>query len=281
MSTFQGKLIADSYTGILHSEGEIPSSGKTPVYDGLGNTSSLSIGRNGNGATVSGQLSASNLKVGTQGYPSTTGSVGSIVIQETSGSLGYTTSLSGSYLSDLSPNPADRYKSIDYIDVNSKGLVTKIKEIDYINDPKLITKTQLVNNPATKVASGKEITEDWLPLSLLNNLNGDPLVPIGAKSAILFLEPIEDANPARAVRIRASRNPILDNGSKLYDPYGHRCVYYPKDGTRIGVQCNVAIGDLNQDGTGTPLVYLKDDIIDNNASYLPIKWDISVEAYGY
>jgi hypothetical protein len=283
--TLQGKLISQSYTGILHSDQELPSSGKSQIYDGLGNESSLKVGRSGNGATVSGQLSANSLKIGEQNYPSTSGEVGAIVIQETSNSLGYTTTISTSQLPNLSPNPEDRYNSIDYIDVNSKGLVTKIKEIDYINDPKLITKVQFVNNPANLVSSDKKITGDWeeCVIRLDKNVKGQDLIPIGAKTAILYIESKEVPDPARPIRIRASRNPIYDVSAKLYDPGGHRCLYIPSGGTRLGVQCTVAIGDLNNDGTGLPVIYLKDEALEDpdHPEYLPIEWDISVEAYGY
>jgi hypothetical protein len=52
-------FIADSYKGVLHTS-NVPLSGANlpPVYDGLGNKSSLRLGSDGNGASVSGCLSA-------------------------------------------------------------------------------------------------------------------------------------------------------------------------------------------------------------------------------
>lgn len=61
------QFIADSYKGVLHtanipvSEANLP-----PVYDGLGNKSSLRLGSEGNGAAFSGSLSADNFSM--KGY---------------------------------------------------------------------------------------------------------------------------------------------------------------------------------------------------------------------
>lgn len=55
-------FVADSYKGVLHTA-NVPLSGANlpPVYDGLGNKSSLRLGSDGNGATFSGRLSADSL----------------------------------------------------------------------------------------------------------------------------------------------------------------------------------------------------------------------------
>ena len=61
------EFAADTYKGILHTS-NVPVSGANlpPVYDGLGNRSSLSLGSNGNGASISGTLSADGLTI--RGY---------------------------------------------------------------------------------------------------------------------------------------------------------------------------------------------------------------------
>lgn len=61
--------VADTYKGVLHTS-NVPISGANlpPVYDGLGNKSSLRLGSDGNGASVSGCLSADCLTL--TGYPS-------------------------------------------------------------------------------------------------------------------------------------------------------------------------------------------------------------------
>jgi len=58
MSTLTGKKIQDTYDGLLKtsSNNELPASNKVTIEDGLGNTSSIALGRSGAGADVSGNL---------------------------------------------------------------------------------------------------------------------------------------------------------------------------------------------------------------------------------
>lgn len=64
MSSLTNTKINVTYTGILHSNGAaIPQTGLQFVYDGAGNQSSFAIGRDGQGATVSGRLNCTTLKV--------------------------------------------------------------------------------------------------------------------------------------------------------------------------------------------------------------------------
>ena len=51
--------ISETYVGVLHAEGApLPASGKADIYDGFGNKSALSVGREGEGIEVSGTLGA-------------------------------------------------------------------------------------------------------------------------------------------------------------------------------------------------------------------------------
>lgn len=138
MSSLQDKFISETYTGLLHSDGVLPSSGQTIIYDGSGNNSALSVGRSGNGATVSGQLSASSLTVGNIAYPTVAGAVGAVVVQSNNNQLEFSNSLPSSILENLSPNPAGTYgkttpfnsgSHIYNFKVNSKGLITEINTI--------------------------------------------------------------------------------------------------------------------------------------------------------
>lgn len=56
------QFVADAYMGVLHTS-NIPLSGSNlpPVYDGLGNRSSLNLGAYCNGASICGTLSATSL----------------------------------------------------------------------------------------------------------------------------------------------------------------------------------------------------------------------------
>lgn len=52
--------VSETYVGVLHAEGApLPASGKADIYDGFGNKSALSVGREGEGIEVSGTLGAS------------------------------------------------------------------------------------------------------------------------------------------------------------------------------------------------------------------------------
>jgi hypothetical protein len=59
MSSFTDNYIADTYTGILHSETSLPTSGRSQIFDGVGNASSFSLGVVNQGATITGTLNAS------------------------------------------------------------------------------------------------------------------------------------------------------------------------------------------------------------------------------
>jgi microcystin-dependent protein len=56
-------FIADTYRGMLHTSNVPVVNNLPPVYDGLGNKTSLSIGSDGNGASISGTLSADGFTI--------------------------------------------------------------------------------------------------------------------------------------------------------------------------------------------------------------------------
>lgn len=56
--------ISETYRGILHFRGEqLPATGQVDVYDGIGNKTSIKIGRACNGVTVCGPLTCDEVKV--------------------------------------------------------------------------------------------------------------------------------------------------------------------------------------------------------------------------
>ena len=62
--------ISDTYGGVLHSNGEpLPVSTLVNIYDGVGNKSSLKLGRACNGATVCGTFTCDILSAGNIGTP--------------------------------------------------------------------------------------------------------------------------------------------------------------------------------------------------------------------
>lgn len=53
--------ISDTYVGILHAKGkELPSTGQQDIHDGAGNSTSLKIGRVGQGVTITGGITTNN-----------------------------------------------------------------------------------------------------------------------------------------------------------------------------------------------------------------------------
>lgn len=72
--------ISATYKGVLHCNGTtIPTEAQEIVYDGVGVQSSLRVGRDKQGATVSGALSATNVIAGELRMPSTSGTLNQVV----------------------------------------------------------------------------------------------------------------------------------------------------------------------------------------------------------
>lgn len=72
-NTLVDQYIEDTFPGLLHSSGEeLPESGKANIYDGNGNKSAISVGRENNGVGVTGELTVTgNLKNKFTTYPTT------------------------------------------------------------------------------------------------------------------------------------------------------------------------------------------------------------------
>lgn len=114
MSSLFNQYISNTYTGVLHAGGTaIPESERVDIFDGEGNKTSLSLGRENNGlnvtgpsnftgnmtvtesltigggATITGQVNTGTLKVGGVNYPSTNGTVGNLLYQATANTIGF------------------------------------------------------------------------------------------------------------------------------------------------------------------------------------------------
>lgn len=63
MSSFTDKFIADTYEGLLHSDVALVSNSLSPIFDGAGNASSLSLGTTYGGAKITGPLEATSASV--------------------------------------------------------------------------------------------------------------------------------------------------------------------------------------------------------------------------
>ena len=127
--TLFNQSVESTYQGVLHANGEaLPLAGVATIYDGSGQASALSLGLSGQrvnvagGFSCSGQLTAGEIRYTTT--DSTSGANFPLV------SDGNKTAVFGQMTSDalidLSPSPAGQYGNIQYLAVNSKGLVTNI-----------------------------------------------------------------------------------------------------------------------------------------------------------
>lgn len=83
-------FISDEYTSLLHLSASSLRQQQHPIYDGIGNASSISIALSGYGATVTGTLSASQLKVGGLTFPASDGVSGQVISTDGNGTLSFT-----------------------------------------------------------------------------------------------------------------------------------------------------------------------------------------------
>jgi hypothetical protein len=63
MSSFTDKFIADTYDGLLHSDVALVNTSLSPIFDGVGNKSSLSLGTENNGAKITGPFNATSASI--------------------------------------------------------------------------------------------------------------------------------------------------------------------------------------------------------------------------
>lgn len=127
--TLTNQTVESTYQGVLHANGEaLPLAGIATVYDGSGQSSALSLGLSSQGAAIAGGLSCSGqLTAGSIRYTTTDSISGANFPLVSDGNktavFGQITS---NALIDLSPNPAGQFGNIQYMTVNSKGLVTGV-----------------------------------------------------------------------------------------------------------------------------------------------------------
>ena len=127
--TLTDQTVSSTYQGVLHAGGEaLPLAGIAAVYDGSGQGSALSLGLSGKGAAIAGGFSCSGQLTAGDIRFTTTDSVSGANFPLVSN--GKKTAVFGQItqnaLIDLSPSPAGRYSNIQYLAVNSKGLVTNV-----------------------------------------------------------------------------------------------------------------------------------------------------------
>jgi hypothetical protein len=268
MSSLQDLYIADSYDGLLHAGGEpIGATGKSKIYDGSGQETALSLGLDGNGATVSGSLSTSDLKVGELTFPKVGDTVGSVVVQVSPTELGLTDELPSSILADLVPSPEGTYTGISSLTVNSKGQVTEVNESS-ADDDFTITKTvyKYSTTIPSKVQDEFEIDTSWRRIDLRN------VVPSTAKAVILAIRlstnNLTDIANIRYCNIQASPN----DGEDVY-----QALYWTGEDMSIGPQFSCPIG---KSGNARNIYFRIKEAGGGDAPLRdPQTWDVYIVAY--
>lgn len=127
-TTLTDQSVATTYQGVLHAGGAaIPTIGGAPIYDGSGQRTALCVGLSGQNISVVGgiacssQLSASGLK-----YPTVDSLYASYpLVSDAHKNIAFG-QMDSNALIDLTPSPAGSFGSVEYITVNSKGLVTNL-----------------------------------------------------------------------------------------------------------------------------------------------------------
>ena len=116
--------ISATYQGVLHTNGiTIPPTGQETVYDGVGAQSSISLGRTNQGATVTGLLSATDVKAGELRMPNKDGSENQVVARTTAGVLELKSLSAIIGGSSITPGVYDNPR----ITVAAGGVITKIE----------------------------------------------------------------------------------------------------------------------------------------------------------
>ena len=195
-TTLTDQNISDTYLGILHSSGqELPSSGQALIYDGDGNGSSISLGKVGEGLTVTGTISSTGnasfantvvtaLTASTLKYPTADGGAGAFLRTSGTKQLYFSTTIPSSAIEALSPSPAGTYTNPSSITVNNKGQVTSATSGTVSTTSTIwryVTPILIYNHSVTGV---NDLTVGPITIDLTNQPNR----PSSANYAIILIE---------------------------------------------------------------------------------------------
>jgi hypothetical protein len=211
MSSLNDTLISDTFDSLIHANGNVlPVSGLIDLYDGSGNKSSLSIGRDTSGIKVAGKVTADTLTVGSVNYPTLNGTIGHIVYQQTATQWGYLGQIPSSLLETLSPSPAKTYSNpITSITVNSKGQVTDVVEIDDFKASKNIIAHHAphvsVTSTAIIIPASLSAVSSWVRIDLTNDGLGSTNPDLPTASVI---------NSTKAITGFLRSSGVVDHGGK-------------------------------------------------------------------
>ncbi len=202
MSSLENMFIADGYISLLHADSHALTTAKTVMYDGAGNASAIALGTAGNGASITGTFVADGVT-----YPaSSEGSTGNFLQLDSNKKLNFISTINSSYLTDLSPSPANTYDGvITGMVVNSKGLVTSVTTADL--DTLTVTRTTYRTNASNDFSSFKFTNSNWKKITLPS------AVPSDALAAILFIRPNDLMKTKNGYSLIESSP---DNGDSVY-----------------------------------------------------------------
>lgn len=270
------QYIVDTYGGILHSETTLPNTGVTPMYDGMGNRSDISLGKFGQGVSVHSTLSANNIKVGALNLPNTATTTGNFMVATGPNTLA---------LQPVSTAfPDTGVSSGDYplgdtrnISVDSKGRVTSIEKITGPALAKDMGRLRCQGSPSVYTYSAFELEEEtWYQLIFpVDSGNREDRT---YKAGIFYIERSSTGQPTLTpgsdlVNIKASLNPVWETGSSAtYDPNGNHCLK-ADSGRLFGTQFFSSLSAHPSENS--VVLYIKDRGATSS------QWDISLQAVYY
>lgn len=266
------KYVVDTYDGILHTEASIPSTGRSAVYDGLGNRTDIDVGRYGQGVTIN------NLQVGSLTYPKSTTTTNYVVAASNSSTL------TMKNIDDILPDDGPSGSGGNYplgdirnISVDSKGRVTNVATITSPQIAKDMGRLRVQTSPTILTYENYTLSSGvWNKLTFA--VDSGSREDRTYKAGIFYIERSStgqaDFVPGTTrANIRASMNPVWDTGSGItYDPQGHRCLKVDS-GRMPGAQFFSALSAHPTDNS--VVIYIKDDGNTNS------QWNISLQAVHY
>lgn len=263
------QYIVDTYDGILHSETTLPTTGTTPMYDGMGNQSDISIGKLGQGVKVHTMLSAADLKVGNLNFP-TSATTGQFLIATSSGEVEF---------QDFPENgvvaKSWNLGEIKHIVVDTTGRITNMATFGDDLLKKDMARTRIQDAPTTQTTD-VYLTNVWQKLEFTIDVDTGTQNKV-VKGGNFFIERSASNGAALSANanLRSSLNAVWDTGSAItYDPNGHRILLADQGVNRVGVQffSGLSAHPVDEDKV---VIYLRDE--NNSGSY----WNISLEATHY
>jgi len=266
------QFVADTYDGVFHSESNLPATGITPMYDGLGNRSDISIGRFGQGVSIHSTLITDDLKVGALDFPNAVTTTGNVLVASD------TTTLTLQPFSTALPDTgvtADSYPLGDVrnIVVDAKGRVTAIQKVSNPFRKKDMGRTRVQTSPSNFQLQDQTLTNEWAYYDF--PVDSGEREDRTYKAATFYIERTNGTALTNVARVRSTLNPT-DTGGLLpveVDPLGHHAITVGIGVTTIGNQFFSSI--TPHPTNNSIIVWLRET---NNTGST---WSVSLQAVHY